>query len=51
MQNCWRKVPDKIVFTDRQTDSHGDSSIPPSTSLWGGYEKCHTYNREKYKLE
>ena len=30
-----RKAPDKIVSTDRRTDSHGDSSIPPSTSLWG----------------
>ena len=34
-----RKAPEKIVSknrrTDRQTDSHGDSSIPPFTSLWG----------------
>ena len=23
-------------WTDRRMDSHGDSSTPPSTSLWGG---------------
>ena len=42
MQNCRRKAPDKIVSTDsrtdEQTESHGDSSISHSTSLWGGYK-------------
>ena len=28
MQNCRRKAPDKIVYMDGLTDSHGDSSIP-----------------------
>ena len=44
MQNCWRKAPDKTVSMDRRTDSHGDSSIPPTlrcvcVCVGGGYNK------------
>ena len=34
-----RKAPDKIVSTDRWTANHGDSSLPPSTTLWGYNEQ------------
>ena len=38
-KTCRRKALDKIVSTDRRMDSHGDSRIPPSSSLWG-YNNC-----------
>ena len=36
-------------LTDRRTDSHGDSSIPPSTSLWG-YKKCENASYQHFLL-